>query len=212
MEEEALVPIEEIRKQFTPVPPPAVAAPKIADLTEKTSFSAAVDAAKIKVLNEAEANDPKFGTEIAQKLKDAAQKLIEVEKEKAELEKQNITYHSELLLTQQKLNEHQQAENKWKNKEASRKFHYDGVAPILESVGIKTPMCLPILYILIAFILPFFLIGKFLKGTVGALISGASDADRPKEVKAFLWTLLAAMCLIVLVAAIYLGLKWFNVI
>jgi hypothetical protein len=185
---------------------------EITNVTAKTSFTEAIDVAKIKTVEEASVNDEKFRKEFTEKLKDATIKLAEVEEEKAGLEKQNILYHQELLNTQQELNEQLQAENQWANKEKRREYHYNGVKPILMFVGIKEPMNIAILYILTSILIPFYLANKLIAGTIGALISGASDDNRPKAVKGFLFTLLAVTCAGLLAVMVYLGLGWLKII
>lgn len=185
---------------------------EIRNVTASTTFTEAIDIAKIKTVEEASVNDEKFRKEFTEKLKDATIKLAEVEEEKAGLEKQNILYHQELLNTQQELNEQLQAENQWANKEKRREYHYNGVKPILMFVGIKEPMNIAILYILTSILIPFYLANKLIAGTIGALISGASDDNRPKAVKGFLFTLLAVTCAGLLAVMVYLGLGWLKII
>lgn len=186
--------------------------PQLHSVNKSTAFTEAVDTAKINVLNEAVATDNKFVDDFKRQLKDATLKLAEVEQQRATLEKQNIEYHSELLETQQKLNEQQQSEDKWNNRQKSREYHYNGVKPIMEFVGIKSAMNVAILYFLTAILIWFFLFAKLWKGTVGALISGASDSDRPKAVKGFLWTMIGIVALAAIAVGVYLTLQWLDII
>ena len=185
---------------------------EIRNVTANTAFTEAIDSAKIKTVEEASANDEKFKREFTDKLKDASLKLAELETEKATLEKQNIEYHQELLQTQQELNEQYQAENQWANKEKRREYHYNGVKAILTFVGITEPMNLVVLYFLTAILVPFYLLNKLIAGTFGTLVAGASDSNRPKAVKGFLFTLLAVACTCILAIMVYLGLGWLNII
>jgi len=184
----------------------------IGNVTAANTFTKAVDVAKINILQEASVSDKKFVDDFRDKLKEATLKLAEVEREKANLEKQNIEYHQELLETKQLLNEQKQAEDKWTNKQRQREFHYAGVRPIMEFVGIKTPMNIALLYSLTMFLLPFFLFSKLWKGTIGALIAGAEDSDRPKAVRGFLYTLLAVIAVGIIALVAYLVLGWLNII
>lgn len=186
---------------------------KIQNVTQSTEFTKAIDQAKINVVEEATISDNKFVEDFKKKLKDATLKLAEVEEAKAKLEEQNIEYHSELLETQQRLNEHIQAENKWSNKEKRRQYHYNGVAPIMQFVGIQKPMNLLILYFLVIILMPFFLLGKLLRGTVGVVIAGAEDESRPKQVRGFLWTLLGILAVGVLALIVYLVIhSWLGLV
>ena len=184
----------------------------LSNVTAANSFTKAVDVAKINILQEASANDKKFTDDFRDKLKEATLKLAEVEREKANLEKQNIEYHQELLNSEQLLNEQKQNEDKWTNKQRQREFHYAGVRPIMEFVGIKLPMNIVLLYALTLFLLPFFLFAKLWKGTIGALIIGAEDSDRPKAVRGFLYTLLAIVAVGIIALVTYLALGWLNII
>ena len=184
----------------------------ISNITEQTQFNEAVDTAKLNILKEAAATDEKFVTEVKENVKDATLKLMEVEKEKAELEKQNVLYHQELKDKDRQINEYEQRVNYWENRQKRREYHFNGVKPIMNFVGIKEPMNLVVLYFLTVILVPFFLLGKLLKGTFGVLIAGASDGDRPKMVRGFLWTLLAIGVVCVLAGIIYLFLKWQNIV
>lgn len=185
---------------------------KVANVTAPTDFSKAVDNAKIESLKNAAATDEKFVKDFTEQLKQATLKAAQVEEEKQELEKQNIQYQQELLETQQKLNEKAQKVTDWEKKQKRREYHYEGVKPIMEFVGIKQPMNLPLLYFLTSILVWFFLLSKLFKGTVGALIAGAETDNRPKAVKGFLWTLLAIIVLGLVATAAYLILGWLAII
>lgn len=186
--------------------------PLISNITEQTQFNEAVDSAKLNILKDASANDEKFVAEVKENVKDATLKLMEVEKEKAELEKQNVLYHQELTDKDRQINEYEQKVNYWENRQKRREYHFNGVKPILNFVGIKEPMNLFVLYFLTIVLVPFFLLAKLLKGTFGVLIAGASDGDRPKMVRGFLWTMLGLAVVGIIAGVIFLFLKWQNII
>lgn len=167
--------------------------PLVANVTQTTDFTKTVESAKIKAVQDAAATDEKFVKDFTEQLKQATLKAAQVEQEKQELEKQNVQYHQELLETQQKLNEKEQQISEWDKKQKRRQYHYDGVRPIMEFVGIKTPMNLFILYFLTVILVWFYLLNKLFRGTIGALIAGAEDENRPKAVKGFLWTMIAVV-------------------
>lgn len=184
----------------------------LSHVTERTDFTKAIDAAKIRVVEDASVNDEHFVKDFEKKLKDATLKLAEVEEEKARLEEQNIKYHQELLKTEQELNEHTQAENLWENRQKKREYHYSGLKPIMLFVGIKDPMNIPLMYFLGTVLLPFYLIAKLFKGTIGNLIAGAEDSDRPRAVRGFLWTLLGLIAVGAVGLITVLVLRWLNII
>jgi hypothetical protein len=218
MEENKEQSIDIVNKTFNqsapiaPIVRPALSVNPISNMTAQSRFSDTVDEAKIKTIQDAAANDKKFTEDFKSELKQATLKSAQLEKEKQELERQNVEYHQELLQTQQKLNQHIQAENKWDNKQKLRQFAYDGVKPIMLFVGINEPMNRFVLYVLVCILFPFFLIGKFFKGTVGALISGADSNDRGKAVKGFFWTLLGIFTLCALSLIVYLALGWIGIL
>lgn len=174
----------------------------------QTQFSKAMDTVKENVLQEASQNDEKFVNTIKENVKAAATKLTEVEKNKADFQQQQVQYESEKLGTKQRKNIHEQNEDTWLNKQKRRQFHYDGVKPIMEFVGIKEPMNLAFLYLLAVILTPLFLVAKFIKGTFGTLVAGASDEKRSKAAKGFLWTMLCIFTLLVVICLVYLFLKW----
>lgn len=182
-------------------------------VTRATEFSQTLDKSNINILKDAAVTDQKFVKDLKREIKEAALKNAQNEKEKQELEKQNTEYARELLETQQQLNKLQQVQDKWDNREKRRQFHYNGVRPIMEFVGIKTSMNLICLYFLTIVLTPFYLINKFFKGTIGALVFGAEDSNRSKAMKGFLWTMLALIMIIIIGFSVYaMGhyvFKWF---
>lgn len=178
----------------------------------ENSFTGKMDEVKLKILQDASAEDEKFVRTIKENVKNAAVANTEVEKEREEFARQSVQYEREKLSTKQQRNEIEAAEDKWANKEKRREFHYNGVKPIMEFVGIQKPMNLFLLYFLSFILVWFFLLSKLWRGTIGALIAGAEDANRPKTVKGFLWTLLAIIAVGILAALVYLFLKWQGIV
>lgn len=177
-----------------------------------SSFTDRMDDVKLKILQDASASDEKFVKTIKDNVKEAAVVNTEVEREREALAKQSVQYEREKLSTKQQKNTHEATEDKWANREKRREFHYNGVKPIMEFVGISKPMNLVLLYFLSFILVWFFLLSKLWRGTIGALIAGAEDANRPRTVKGFLWTLLGLIALCVLAALVYLFLKWQGII
>lgn len=178
----------------------------------ETQFGAAMEQVKLNVLAEASAEDEQFVDKVKSTLKKAAVKHTEVEEKRADFEKQKVDFASEVLQTEQQKNEHRAIEDTWANRERKRQYHYNGVKPIMRFVGIEEPLNLFLLYLLTFVLSPFFLLSKLLKGTIGALIAGASDEDRPKAAKGFLWTLIAIIAVMTIAAVVYLFLTWQGLI
>lgn len=177
-----------------------------------TQFGAAMEQVKLNVLADASVEDEQFVDKVKKTLKSAAVKHTEVEEKRADFEKQKVKFASEVLQTEQQKNEHRAIEDKWANRERKRQYHYNGVKPIMKFVGIEEPLNLFLLYLLTCVLSPFFLLSKLLKGTLGALIAGACDEDRPRAVKGFLWTLIAIIAVLIIAIVIYLFLKWQGLI
>lgn len=176
------------------------------------SFTDRMDDVKLKILQDASASDEKFVKTIKDNVKEAAVVNTEVEREREAFAKQSVQYEREKLSTKQQKNTIEATEDKWANREKRREFHYNGVKPIMEFVGISKPMNLALLYFLSFILVWFFLLSKLWRGTIGALIAGAEDANRPRTVKGFLWTLLGLIAVCVLAALVYLFLKWQGII
>lgn len=175
---------------------------------ERTQFSKQMDEVKQQVLATASQEDQRFVNTIVENVKDAAVTYTQVEQAKAEYERQKVEYESEKLDTRQQANAHQAAEDKWLNRQKRREYHYNGVKPIMLFVGITEPMNLAFLYFFaIVLIIPFF-IAKLFRGTIGALLCGAEDANRSKAAKGFIWTIIAIVIVLIILCLIYLFLRW----
>lgn len=175
-------------------------------------FSQRMDVVKTKILQDASTSDEGFVETIKKNVKEAAVTHTEVEKEKAAFAKQSVQYEQEKLSTKQQKNTNEAKEDKWANREKRREFHYNGVKPVMEFVGITKPMNIFLLYFLTFVLIWFFLLSKLWKGTIGALIAGAESDNRSKSVKGFLWTVVGLFAVGILSALVYLFLKWQGII
>lgn len=178
------------------------------DLQSKSAFQSKMDEAKVNILMTAATEDESFVKEVTNTVKQAAIQSATNEQKTAELDGQKISLESEKIDREQRQTQQLVAEDKWTNLQKRRQFHYDGVKPIMESIGVSQPMNLLLLYTLTIFILPFYMISKLIKGTIGVLLCGAEDGNRSKMAKGFIWTVLSIVVLLVMLAACYLFLKW----
>ena len=174
----------------------------------KSAFAEQMETVKVDVLENAQETDEKFVETVKTNLKRAAVTATEVEQEKQAFEKQQVVAESGKLEREQLQVEHGIKEDAWLNRQKRRQYHFDGVKPIMNFVGITEPMNLFVLYFLTTVLIPFFLLAKLWAGTIGALICGASDSNRPKAMKGFIWTVLGLVLLVMLFCAVYLFLKW----
>lgn len=198
----------EIDKRKTEQPPAPLAPlepqqPQLRPVNAPTAFTEAVDQAKIATITEVAATDKRFVREFTDNVTDAALESAKVEQEKQKLERQLIEYEQELLETKQQLNKLEQQTTKWEKRQKRRQFFYDGVKPIMMFVDIKEPMNILLTLLFTVILCPFFLLGKLFKGTIGNLLSGATDANRPKAVKNFIWTMLGILVAVIVIAIIF---------
>lgn len=151
---------------------------EIKKVNQETEFTKNMETAKVNTLAEASANDNKFVDDVKKELKQAMIKSAQLEKEKQELERKNVEYYQDLIETEKQLNEQKQAVNKWENKQKCREFHYNGVRPMLEFVGITQPMNLFFLYFLTIILIIPYLLHKLLKGTIGVIVAGEEKEQK----------------------------------
>ena len=177
--------------------------PEINKVNKDSEFTSNMEKAKVSTLAEASANDVKFVDDVKKELKQAMVKSAQLEKEKQELERKNIEYYQDLIETQKQLNEQKQAVNKWENRQKCREFHYNGVKPMLEFVGITQPMNLFFLYFLTVILIIPYLLHKLIRGTIGVIVSGEEKGNRKKQVVAYLWTLFAVLLTIGAIIGLY---------
>lgn len=174
----------------------------------ETDFAKQMNKVKTDVLDTAHQTDDDFKQQVVENVKQAAVKLTKVEKDKAEYQEQQVEYESQKLETKQQEEAHMQIENAWDNRRKKRQYHYDGVKPIMEFIGINEPMNLLFLYCFALLACGPFLLQKIWDITIGALFVGACNKDRSKTAKAFIWTILAIFVLFIVFVTIYLFLLW----
>ena len=177
-----------------------------------TSFSKKMDVVKENVLAEAAVNDEHFVKTVQEEVKEAAKTSAKTETKKEKLKEKQVDTETIKEEREQKKVEHGVNEDKWDNIEKRRKVWYNGVKPIMKFVNIEEPMSIPITVFLTFILIVPFLIDKLWKGTIGALIFGACDENRPKSIKGLCWTILGLTCVLALSAAIYLFLQWQGII
>ena len=173
---------------------------------------------KVEQVNNAMLRDPSMGGDknlvknVQGNLKDSVKFYAEVEKLKAENKRKEQQKKGETIDVERKAVEHDAQERKWANREKRREFAYNGVKPIMEFVGINSPLNLFFLYLFTLLLAPIFLVIKLLKATIGTILAGAEDGNRTKFVKGFVQTVFAVFLLCVLAAVVYLFLKWQKII
>lgn len=190
-------------------------APQLKPVNAPSAFTEAVDKAKIATMTEVAATDKHFVKGFAGTVTDAAMESAKVEQEKQKLERLLVEHQQELIETKRQLNKLEQQTTKWEKRQKRRQFFYDGVKPIMMFVDIKEPMNILLTLLFTVILCPFFLLNKLGKGTIGTLLSGATDDNRPKAVKNFIWTMLGILVAAIIVAIIltvFLVLKHYGII
>ena len=182
---------------------------KLENLTANTKFTDVVDEAKIKTLQEASVNDPKFTEDFKNKLKEATLKAAELEKQKQELENRYVELQQNYLKTKQEFESQIQKQNAWANKEKSRQYHYNGLKDIMEFINIKNPMNVVLMYILAIISSPLYLVWTLLINPVWSIVSGKLDKDRPLFIKWAVW-ILALVIMLGLAAAMFYAIGRFK--
>lgn len=177
-------------------------------IENNNAFFSRIEDAKAKFVDNL---NPKDVERFQSALTDALVKNAEIEKEKADLISKNIQYHDELINTKRTLNEYEQKLNKWENKKRRREYHFSGVKPFMDFVGITNPMNLFCLYLIVFILFIPFVVDKIIKATLGALLSGANSDDRPKAMKGVLWTAFTLTVVFLLGIGILLILEWLNI-
>lgn len=176
----------------------------------KSKFGEKMDSVKLEILNTS-SSDEVFVSTVQNNIKEAAVRSTQLEVEKVNLEKKTVETASKQLDKVQEKTKQEMSEDAWLNKEKRREFHYNGVKPIMQFVGIEEPMNLFMLYFLTFVLTIPFLISKLFTGTIGVLLCGACDENRPKAMKGFLWTVLAITIVIIIACGIYFFCKWQNI-
>lgn len=170
-----------------------------------TKLGERITEAQINILCEAVDKDPKYIADLQKQLKDTF-------KEYTKYESAVITYQNELMKTKKELNHFKQNSNKWDNKNKARQFHYDGVAPVLKHIGITEPMAIPLLYFFAFLSGLSFLATKTWQATIGNILSGAQDGNRPAMVRGYLYTLAGVLVTFGVSVGIYFVLLWLGIL
>lgn len=169
-------------------------------LNKRTNFEKKVEEAQVQFVKN---GDGKHVEEFKKSMGEAILEEANVAKEKAIAKKEVIITEKQKALLDQKA-------NKWANREIRRKYHYNGVKPIMQFVGICEPLNLFFLYLLTVVLFMPFLVDKLIRATFGALLTGA-NSDRPRAMKNTLWTIFVFAVVFFIALGILLVLEWLNI-
>ena len=144
----------------------------------------------------ATSHDKDFVGELSNKNKDVLKASIDLEREKVEAEKQRILLEQEQIAKEKEENLNERLKGRFGAKLDAQEYHYKSLKPILETVGMKTPMNVIWMWIIAVFVtvvIPIYPIKLLCCATFGNLLAGASSENRKGFAKGCMWTAVAIL-------------------
>lgn len=143
----------------------------------------------------ATSSDKDFVGELSNKNKDVLKASIDLEREKVEAEKQKILLEQEKIAKEKEDNLNERLKNKFGAKLDAQEYYYKSLKPILETVGVKTPMNVILMWIIAiaCFIVPIYPLKLLFCASFGNLLAGASSENRKGFAKGCMWTAIAIL-------------------
>lgn len=143
----------------------------------------------------ATSKDKDFVGELSDKNKDVLKASIDLEREKVEAEKQKILLEQERIAKEKEENLNERLKGKFGAKLDAQEYYYKSLKPILETVGMKTPMNVVLMWIIAigCIIVPIYPIKLLFCATFGNLLAGASAENRKGFAKGCMWTAIAIL-------------------
>lgn len=144
----------------------------------------------------ATSEDKDFVGELSDKNKDVLKASIDLEREKVEAEKQKILLEQEKIAKEKEENLNERLKGRFGAKLDAQEYHYKSLKPILETVGMKTPMNVIWMWIIAVFVtvvIPIYPLKLLFCATFGNLLAGASAENRKGFAKGCMWTAIAIL-------------------
>lgn len=143
----------------------------------------------------ATSNDKDFVGELSEKNKDVLKSSIDLEREKVEAEKQRILLEQEKIAKEKEENLNERLKGKFGAKLDAQEYHFKSLKPILETVGVRNPMNVILMWIIAVscFIIPIYPLKLLFCATFGNLLAGASSENRKGFAKGCMWTAIAIL-------------------
>lgn len=140
-------------------------------------------------------SDKNFVDELSEKNKDVLKESIELEKERVGLKRQEVKLEQEKLETEKEKSLNERLREKFGSKLDEQEYYYKSLKPILETVGVKNPMNVVLMWIIAiaSCLLLIYPIKLLFCATFGNLIAGASNENRKGFAKGCLWTAVAIL-------------------
>lgn len=138
----------------------------------------------------ATANDKNFVAELSEMNKDVLKESIALEKERIALKNKELELEKAKLDTEKEKATNERLREGFGSKIDAQEYHYKSLKPILETVGIKTPMNIIFMWVIAVAIniIPIYPIKLLVCATIGQLIAGANNESRKGFAKGVLWT------------------------
>lgn len=136
------------------------------------------------------AKDKNFVAELSEMNKDVLKESIALEKERIALKNKELELEKAKLDTEKEKTTNERLREGFGSKLDAQEYHYKSLKPILETVGIKTPMNIIFMWVIaIAInIIPIYPVKLLVCATIGQLIAGANNESRKGFAKGVLWT------------------------
>ena len=143
----------------------------------------------------ATSNDKDFVGELREKNKDVLKSSIDLEREKVEAEKQRILLEQEKIAKEKEENLNERLKGKFGAKLDAQEYYYKSLQPILETVGVKKPMNVWLMWIIavMSILIPIYPTKLLFCATFGNLLAGASSENRKGFAKGCMWTAIAIL-------------------
>ena len=143
----------------------------------------------------ATSNDKDFVGELSDKNKDVLKASIDLEREKVEAEKQMILLEQAKIEKEKEANLNERLKGKFGAKLDAQEYYYKSLKPILETVGVKNPMNVILMWIIAvaSIIIPIYPTKLLFCATFGNLLAGASSENRKGFAKGCMWTAIAIL-------------------
>lgn len=143
----------------------------------------------------ATSNDKDFVGELSDKNKDVLKASIDLEREKVEAEKQKILLEQEKIAKEKEENLNERLKGKFGAKLDAQEYYYKSLKPILETLGVKNPMNVILMWIIAVagIIIPIYPLKLLFCATFGNLLAGASSENRKGFAKGCMWTAIAIL-------------------
>lgn len=185
---------EQANKSESPIEEETKETPKQEVAVGEMSYNEVTEMAK-KVNLLATSEDKDFVGELSDRNKDVLKASIDLEREKVEAEKQKILLEQEKIAKEKEENLNERLKGKFGAKLDAQEYYYKSLQPILETVGVKKPMIVWLMWVIAvgAILFPIYPIKLLFCATFGNLLAGASSENRKGFAKGCMWTAIAIL-------------------